>query len=91
MGRHTPFVGGGGKCVKTAWMREMEFLCLDFFGALSGGRTVFMVSGRRGGQAGRASMGGRGASEGGAFAMVCVICFVCDVDMKEDHQVDVDK
>ena len=39
MGCCTPFVGGGGKYVETAWMREMEFLCLDFFGSLVGGRS----------------------------------------------------
>ena len=38
MGRCTLFVGGGGKFVETAWMREMEFLCLDFFGGLVGRR-----------------------------------------------------
>ncbi len=35
-----------------------------------------MVSGRRKRRARMASMGGRGASEGGAFAMMRVICFV---------------
>ena len=39
MGCCTPFVGGGGKYVKIAWMREMEFLCFDFLGSLVGGRS----------------------------------------------------
>ena len=33
-----PLVGGGGKNVKTAWMRKVEFLCLDFFNSLVSGK-----------------------------------------------------
>ncbi len=36
MGRCTPFVGGGGKYIEAAWMRETKYLCLEFFGSLGG-------------------------------------------------------
>ncbi len=36
MGRCTPIVGGGGKYIEAAWMRETEYLCLEFVGSLGG-------------------------------------------------------
>jgi hypothetical protein len=70
MGFRTPFVGGGGKNVEAAWMREVKFLFLIFPGALSVVGAVFVLSGRRGERAGRASVGVRGASGAVSLAMV---------------------
>ncbi len=36
MGCCNPFVGGRGKYIEAAWMREMKFLCLEFVGSLGG-------------------------------------------------------
>ena len=43
MGCRTPFVGGGGKNVKAAWMREVKFLFLDFPRSLVSGRSSVRV------------------------------------------------
>jgi hypothetical protein len=48
MGCCTPFVGGGGKNVKTARMRKAEFLFLDFSYSLVSGRSDIVSSKRRG-------------------------------------------
>ncbi len=43
MGCRTPFVGGGGKNVEAAWMREVKFLFLDFPRSLVSGRSSVRV------------------------------------------------
>jgi hypothetical protein len=39
MGCRAPFVGRGGKNVKAAWMRKVEFLCIDLSSGLVSGRS----------------------------------------------------
>ena len=68
-----PFVGGGGKHIEAAWMREAEFLLLDFFRSCVSGRSGVCVEWEEGGRAVSASVGGRGALGAVSSAMVCVM------------------
>ncbi len=45
MGCCAPFVGRGGKNIEAAWMRKVEFLCLDFSSGPVSGRSY--VGGER--------------------------------------------
>jgi hypothetical protein len=54
MGRRAPFVGGGGKNIEAAWMRNAEFLGLDFSDSLVSGRSYVGVE-REEGEEGVAS------------------------------------
>lgn len=76
-----PFVGGRGKYIKAAWMREMELLRLDFFGSLFGGGSDVCVETKEG----RVSLrciqrrkggGGRGIIGHGAVLLCCCVCGV---------------
>jgi hypothetical protein len=42
-GHCTPFIGGGGKYIEAAWMRETKFLCLDFVRSLGLGIELSIV------------------------------------------------
>jgi hypothetical protein len=42
-GHCTPFVGGGGKYIEAAWMRETKFLCPDFVRSLGLGIELSIV------------------------------------------------
>ena len=74
MGRCTPIVSGGGKYIETAWMREMEFLCLDFLASLVGGRSG--VHGERE-ERGTSWKGVHGRK--GSVGVWCVCHGVCDL------------
>jgi hypothetical protein len=43
VGCHAPFVGGGGKNIKAAWMRKANFLFYEFFGSLVSGKSNVCV------------------------------------------------
>ncbi len=70
MGCCTPFVGGGGKYIEAAWMRETKYLRLKFVGSLGGlgiGLSILMwVSGEGNvhGEWNEGRMGLRGISGG---------------------------
>ncbi len=52
-----PFVGGGGKHIEAAWMREAEFRLLDFFRSCVSGRSGDCVEQEEGGTTVSASVG----------------------------------
>ena len=70
MGCRAPFVGRGGKNIEAAWMRKVEFLCLDFPVVLSVVEVMLVLSGRRVSRAGSVTVEGREASGVVSLAMV---------------------
>jgi hypothetical protein len=92
MGCCTPFVGGGGKYIEAAWMRETKYLCLEFVRSLGGlgiGLSILMWfsgGGNVHGERNEGRMGLRGISSGrdGGGKEVIRVCNQCHYAVVED-------